>query len=42
MFLTPYSNDAMDTPANDNALFGYLENKPLFVPLHWPITALVW
>jgi hypothetical protein len=30
----------MDTPAIENALFWLLKNKPLFVPHHWPITAL--
>jgi hypothetical protein len=37
--------DAMDTPINENALFSTMssfKNKPLFVPHHWPITALAW
>jgi hypothetical protein len=41
-FWGPFPYDAMDTPANENALFCLLKNEPLFVPHDWPITALAW
>ena len=39
-FWGPFPYNAMDTPANENALFVFL--KTLFVPHHWPITELAW
>jgi hypothetical protein len=35
-----FSYDALNTPANETALFCLLKNKPLFVRHYWPITAL--
>jgi hypothetical protein len=43
-FLGPFPYDAMNTPANEHALFWTMvfSNKSLFVPYNWQITALAW
>ena len=41
-FLSPFPYDDMETPVNRNALFCVLKNKSLFLPHHWPITAVAW
>ena len=41
-FWASFPYDAMEAPANKNASFCVLKNKPLYAPHHWPITALAW
>ena len=40
IFWVSFLYNAMNTPANENALFSLIRNKSLFVPHHWRITAV--